>query len=130
MDVRVILSGLKYNNVSSLRTQQKIEVVIFDKVHQQCDIDAFLKFRLSNIVSNCPTLTTDTGELEELVANQPKNNNVYAHTVLGGTFDRLHLAHKLLLSEAALRSTGKITVGVTEENMLSSMTEFLHINVM
>lgn len=47
---------------------------------------------------------------------------IYKHTVLGGTFDRLHNAHKLLLSEAALRSSNKVTVGVTQENMLVTKT--------
>ena len=39
---------------------------------------------------------------------------------LGGTFDRLHEGHKILLSEAALRCDKVITVGVTDENMLKS----------
>lgn len=37
-----------------------------------------------------------------------------------GTFDRLHVAHKLLLSDAILRAGEKVTVGVTEENMIHS----------
>lgn len=34
----------------------------------------------------------------------------------------MHVAHKLLLSEAILRTSDKITVGVTEENMTHSKT--------
>lgn len=39
------------------------------------------------------------------------------HVVLGGTFDRLHVGHKLLLSAAALIATDSITVGVTDGPM-------------
>ncbi|KAK8758913.1 hypothetical protein V5799_003457 [Amblyomma americanum] len=37
---------------------------------------------------------------------------------LGGTFDRLHLGHKVLLSEAVLHASGKLVVGVTDGDML------------
>lgn len=42
----------------------------------------------------------------------------YENVVLGGTFDRLHNGHKLLLSQAVLRATKSVTVGVTDINML------------
>lgn len=41
----------------------------------------------------------------------------YPHTVLGGTFDRLHTGHKLLLSEGCCLGTEKLTVGVTDGAM-------------
>lgn len=43
----------------------------------------------------------------------------YNTVVLGGTFDRLHVGHKILLSEAALRATKKLVVGVTDVNMIT-----------
>ncbi|KAK3595443.1 hypothetical protein CHS0354_003437 [Potamilus streckersoni] len=42
---------------------------------------------------------------------------MYYHTVLGGTFDRLHTGHKVLLSEGALLSQNSLTVGVTVQAM-------------
>lgn len=45
-----------------------------------------------------------------------KHNSV----VLGGTFDRLHVGHKILLSEAALRAQKRLVVGVTDVNMITS----------
>lgn len=42
----------------------------------------------------------------------------YEYVALGGTFDRLHNGHKILLSQAALRSTNHVTVGVTDVNMI------------
>ncbi|XP_030841071.1 bifunctional coenzyme A synthase-like isoform X1 [Strongylocentrotus purpuratus] len=46
----------------------------------------------------------------------------YRHVCLGGTFDRLHAGHKILLSDSALRATEKITVGVTDGPMLENKT--------
>lgn len=51
-----------------------------------------------------------------LEANQCSYNNV----VLGGTFDRMHIGHKILLSEAALRANQRLVVGVTDVNMIKS----------
>lgn len=44
----------------------------------------------------------------------------YNTVVLGGTFDRLHVGHKILLSEAALRAHKRLVVGVTDVNMITS----------
>lgn len=66
-------------------------------------------------------ITLDSGAFEDIKLEPITNEKLYQHTVLGGTFDRLHVAHKLLLSEASLRATEKVTIGVTEENMQESM---------
>jgi dephospho-CoA kinase len=42
----------------------------------------------------------------------------YDEVVLGGTFDRLHAGHKLLLSAACLCATKRVLVGVTDAPML------------
>lgn len=44
----------------------------------------------------------------------------YNSVVLGGTFDRLHVGHKILLSEAAMRAHKRLVVGVTDVNMITS----------
>lgn len=44
----------------------------------------------------------------------------YNSVVLGGTFDRLHVGHKILLSEAAMRAQKRLVVGVTDVNMITS----------
>lgn len=43
----------------------------------------------------------------------------YSVIALGGTFDHLHVGHKILLSMAALCATSKIIVGVTDDSMLT-----------
>ena len=44
---------------------------------------------------------------------------LYEHVVLGGTFDRLHPGHKILLSSALLRCSSRLTVGVTGPALLT-----------
>ncbi|XP_053387502.1 bifunctional coenzyme A synthase-like isoform X2 [Mercenaria mercenaria] len=46
----------------------------------------------------------------------------YPHTVLGGTFDRLHVGHKILLTEGCMLGTDKLTVGVTDGKMNNKKT--------
>ena len=40
-------------------------------------------------------------------------DKVYDHVVLGGTFDRLHAGHKILLSQSLLRAGSTVTVGIS-----------------
>ena len=49
------------------------------------------------------------------VNNDPEDRvgKIYNHVVLGGTFDRIHPGHKILLSTALLRCDTRVTVGVT-----------------
>jgi len=42
----------------------------------------------------------------------------YSNVVLGGTFDRIHAGHKILLTTALLRCDMKLTVGVTGSQLL------------
>ena len=49
----------------------------------------------------------------------PAPGQLYKHVVLGGTFDRLHNGHKILLSAALLRCDTRITVGVTAPSLLN-----------
>ena len=47
---------------------------------------------------------------------------MHDEVVLGGTFDRLHAGHKLLLSAAALCAARRVLVGVTDAPMLVNKT--------
>ena len=66
-------------------------------------------------------------ELIDLSSESPKEiddtnerGGLYEHVVLGGTFDRLHAGHKILLTAALLRCSSKLTVGVTGAQLLKN----------
>lgn len=120
----MLLSGLKRSDLSKIHTNKNIDLVIFDKLHNPLDVENFVSGSIHNATNKPKVITLDSGNFEELEV-PTGNGNVYKHTVLGGTFDRLHIAHKLLLSEAALRSDSIVTVGVTEDSMLKSLTAYL-----
>ncbi|XP_035910696.1 bifunctional coenzyme A synthase [Anopheles stephensi] len=44
----------------------------------------------------------------------------YRNVVLGGTFDRIHAGHKVLLTQAVLLATERVVVGVTDGAMIKS----------
>nr|CAG4648006.1 EOG090X0864 [Moina brachiata] len=54
----------------------------------------------------------------ESIPNLADENKTYQHVVMGGTFDRLHAGHKILLSAAVLRTEKSLTIGVTDGEMI------------
>ena len=44
----------------------------------------------------------------------------YDHVVLGGTFDHIHMGHRLLLTESLLLSRQRLVVGVADGHLLES----------
>nr|CAG4650253.1 EOG090X0864 [Sida crystallina] len=58
------------------------------------------------------------------VQNVADPGKIYDNVVLGGTFDRLHAGHKMLLSAAILRCAKKLTIGVTDGPMIRSKKLF------
>lgn len=142
MDVRVLLTGIKDPFLSTVHTRKQIELVIFDRVFDEVEVDNFLKSCLLNATQKCQIVTVTGNEdsssdsmsvnpyhWNSVVPNMPesfspdrmlpgKELKIYENVVLGGTFDRLHAGHKILLSEAVLRCTRKLTVGVADTGML------------
>ncbi|CAI9727733.1 bifunctional coenzyme A synthase isoform X1 [Octopus vulgaris] len=57
-----------------------------------------------------PRTTEDTSGVASVVMT------TYDHVVLGGTFDRLHAGHKVLLTQACLLSSRAVMIGVTDDN--------------
>ncbi|KAF5290520.1 hypothetical protein FQA39_LY03624 [Lamprigera yunnana] len=121
LDIQVLLSAFKNANLAKIRTRNTVELIIFDKLYDDAEVVGFLKGRVENVTSNCRVITFNEA-MSTIALPCATDERVYKHAVLGGTFDRLHIAHKILLSEAALRSSCKLTVGVTDKNMLYGKT--------
>ncbi|KAK3239936.1 hypothetical protein CYMTET_50169 [Cymbomonas tetramitiformis] len=52
-------------------------------------------------------------------ALQPPCTKFFKHAAVGGTFDRLHAGHRLLLSAAALVTDGTLYVGIAGDELLA-----------
>lgn len=59
-------------------------------------------------------------KVHDETAEEVDDFKVYDNVCLGGTFDRIHNGHKILLTNAILRCKKKLTVGVTDESMTKS----------
>lgn len=122
LDVRILLTNIKHPERSIIKTKKPVEIVIFDQICSKKEADTFIQDRLANTSVNYSFITCNNDQDQndhkdaEYVVQDMKT---YKNVVLGGTFDRLHNGHKILLSEAVLRCTEKLTVGVTDTNMLS-----------
>ncbi|ELR12654.1 cytidylyltransferase [Acanthamoeba castellanii str. Neff] len=62
------------------------------------------------------TVTCTDQALQSLTQGFP----TYKETVLGGTFDRLHAGHKIMLTIAVLSTEQKMVVGITGDEMLKN----------
>lgn len=147
LDVRVLLAGIKDPFLSTIQTRKQIEVVIFDSIFNKDEVDYFLNLCLLNATQKCQIVTLNGTEdsasdnldilhpshgssvvcrmaeslsIDRMLPN--KDLKMHENVVLGGTFDRLHAGHKILLSEAVLRCTRKLTVGITDTSMLKCKT--------
>ncbi|XP_026327157.1 bifunctional coenzyme A synthase isoform X2 [Hyposmocoma kahamanoa] len=118
LDVRLML---KPNEpMKNLKTSQPIDLILYDSELTK-DIDK-LKHTVVTLSSDYKLhyLGTSLESIGEDVANDQQPVKQYEYVALGGTFDRLHNGHKILLSQAVLRSTKHLTVGVTDVNMIQS----------
>uniref|UniRef100_A0A6M2DYT0 Bifunctional coenzyme A synthase n=1 Tax=Xenopsylla cheopis TaxID=163159 RepID=A0A6M2DYT0_XENCH len=124
IDVRILISSLKHPD-ANIKLQKPVEVILFDNALTKTETKDFLT---SCLMKDVPVIvlhdkTEKAQGFNELCASTGEtvtHNNV----VLGGTFDRLHVGHKILLSEAMLRANKRVVVGVTENSMLKSKTLF------
>jgi hypothetical protein len=51
-----------------------------------------------------------------------ESNSFYKNGIVAGTFDRLHIGHKILLTESALLVQNRLLVGITHDKMLLKKT--------
>lgn len=133
-DVRVLLSSLKGISDSQIPTKCPVDVIFYDNHIKSEQLNSVVSL-LSNKSPDYKTVYVQT--MEDIISNNGRDdsqhhvqleNKLYENVVLGGTFDRLHKGHKILLSTAALKCTKKLTVGVTDISMLKCKLKLFIIN--
>ncbi|GAB1603370.1 bifunctional coenzyme A synthase-like [Argonauta hians] len=81
----------------------------------QCDLgpnyEKIVPLSLSNV-----TPTSDSNTDATKSTDDDATMAMFDHVVLGGTFDRIHTGHKVLLTCACLLSSRAVTIGVSDEN--------------
>ena len=93
--------------------QIRVFTFLFHRIHEGLVVEPWVN-RLAADSANSHTANDTSSKL-----------TTYDYVVLGGTFDRLHTGHRLLLSQSCLLCDKEITVGVTSEEMNASESTHL-----
>lgn len=101
---------------------------ILQQAHQLYEASMAVSPFLNTIVVPAIVEKDDVGESErprtflakDLQAFVTEEYKLFDHVALGGTFDRLHPGHKMLLTQAALVATSRVRVGVTGPFLLKN----------
>ncbi|XP_034947383.1 bifunctional coenzyme A synthase [Chelonus insularis] len=125
VDVRVLICNSKKNH-SIIETKKPIELVIFDKAYTNDDAKIFILDHVTNSSQPSPNFVSiaTNNEIDNSSDDQYQEEQnqtalkTYKSVVLGGTFDRLHNGHKILLTKAVFHATEKVTVGVTDSVLI------------
>ncbi|KAH8242439.1 hypothetical protein KR032_006522, partial [Drosophila birchii] len=119
LDLRVLVSPLRPGACGAPKLRQPVDLLFSDAHHPElCE-----RLRAELNISKPTIFLEDTASSDlsghEDTAQAPK---VYPSVVLGGTFDRIHLGHKIFLTQAVLRACKRLVVGVTTSAMTKGKT--------
>ncbi|XP_062614699.1 bifunctional coenzyme A synthase-like [Saccostrea cucullata] len=136
MDIYVLLGNIT-NHQSPMtkcryNLRSKLEVVLLDNSDQfTANEQYFYKFFQNTFQTSNNDIKfqciSDIDFTQEMNSEENSHIQTYRQVVLGGTFDRLHVGHKILLGEGCLLADERLTVGVTtgEMNLKKSLPEFI-----
>lgn len=130
LDVIVIVGNLRDTakwHTMPVSVKQPVDVLLFDTGISNDETTKFMNhYNTKNVIEFTSTdLDAASAGIElaaQAEANDARDCDAIAGdaVILGGTFDRLHVGHKLMLTEAVLRANKSVTVGVTDVNLVNS----------
>lgn len=126
VDLRVLVTPFKEQQC--LKLCKPVDMIFSDE-HQPelCEkLRAALNISKPTIFLQ-DTKNTDFQQVLQHNCESPESSNfkVYPNVVLGGTFDRIHIGHKIFLTQAVLRTCKRLVIGVTTAAMTKSNYLFL-----
>lgn len=128
VDLRVLVTPFKEQQ--SLKLCKPVDMIFSDE-HQPelCE-----KLRAALNISKPTIFLQDDTDFQQALqdsceSTQSSNYKVYPNVVLGGTFDRIHIGHKIFLTQAVLRTCKRLVIGVTTAAMTKSKYLFLILSL-
>nr|XP_027204851.1 bifunctional coenzyme A synthase-like [Dermatophagoides pteronyssinus] len=127
LDVRVLHHSYYRNEmISKKRSLQFRPQILFTNEQWKDDLlrQYLSKLNLADDHSNMSivSLSSNHSSISDPVNHESSliSDQVYDNVCIGGTFDNLHNGHKILLSTAQLKCNRSLTIGVTNEQMLTT----------
>ncbi|XP_078727216.1 bifunctional coenzyme A synthase isoform X2 [Lampetra fluviatilis] len=109
-----------YSSINDLKRLHDVEAFFRSYVQNRYECNASIKLFVPDVGSkegqSAPGETQQPGE--STVGSADGGPPSYSDVVLGGTFDRLHNAHKILLSTACLLAERRVLIGVADGALL------------
>lgn len=128
LDVIIIVGNLKDNVLwQAAPTRLKpVDVLLFDNGISNDETSKFMdRYKPANVIEFSNGFDDGDDSVQSNSKPSECSDSIEGDSViLGGTFDRLHIGHKLLLTEAVLRAKKRVVVGVTDVNMIQSRRMF------
>lgn len=128
LDIRVLLGNIRSSNASLIpqTLSWPANVILCDGqsddslvVHYSAQFFNTTELPVMRILKGPGTYSGNEEDAHSM--------KTYDHVCLGGTFDRIHTGHKILLTEACIRCNKILTVGVTDGAMTNSKSHAIQI---
>ncbi|GFU12066.1 bifunctional coenzyme A synthase [Nephila pilipes] len=119
VDVRVLLGNNEHSNLIRDKKFNFDAIITNNDNHK--DINNYVERNFGDSCNNVIKLDCKNIHCEELASNFYEFKT-FKTVCIGGTFDRLHNGHKVLLSEAVLKASEELVVGVSVGDCLKRKT--------
>lgn len=118
-DFNILVGTIKNNGSFENMNLKPIDMIFSDAYHPEVE---FLRQQLKIDQPTVYLHDDNINDLEEYQQLEPEDKiRSYDNVVLGGTFDRIHLGHKIFLTQAVIRACSRLVVGVTTSTLTKSM---------